>query len=117
MPIVIEISCVIAGKHVLQRDLDYMPADYHAITSAVSGHIMVTGDDTEDGIHIYTAQGDHVRTLHLGLQGNKDIHGIQCSNDGLLHVVVGGWSTVTDLCTYRVSLDITRFISPFILIA
>ena len=80
-------------------------------------HMLVAGDYTQDGIHIYTTQGDHVGTLDHGLQERKYIHGIQCSNDGLLHVLVGNEGTATDLYAYRVSSNTTSYISPFILIA
>ena len=87
----------------LHRDLDFLPADHPAITSSRSGHVLVAGYHTRDGIHIYTPQGDHVGTLDLGLQENNIIHGIQCSNDGLLQVLVGYFVSVTDLYAYRVS--------------
>ena len=112
--LVYDISCVIAGKHLLHRDLDYQPATFHAITSTMSEHMLVASHYTEDGIHIYTAQGDHVGTLDLGLQKDVFIQGIQCNNDGLLHVVVGGNYTATDLYAYRVSPNIRSFISPLI---
>ena len=100
----------------LHRDLDYKPAQQHAIATMIE-HILVAGHCTQDGIHIYTPQGDHVGTLNLGLQEDKDIYGIQCSDDGLLHVLVGNDITIRDLYAYKVSSNITNFISPFILIA
>ena len=98
-----EIYCVTAGDHLLHRYLDFPPAQRRPITSTRSGHVLVAGYFTRDGIHIYTPQGDHVGTLDHGLQSGKYIRGIQCSDEGLLQVLVGGWDTVRDLYAYRVS--------------
>ena len=65
--------------------------------------MLVAGYNAKDGIHVYTPQGDNVGTLDLGLQKHKFIMGIQCSYDGLLHVLVGGRYAVTDLYAYKVS--------------
>ena len=105
--LILEISCFSTGKHLFHRDLDYLPARQHAITKAMSDLILTVGRYINDYIHIYTPEGDHVGTLDHGLPHEKGIHGIQCSSDGLLHVLVGGDFTVTDLYVYRVSSSIT----------
>ena len=100
----------------LHRNLDYDPAAQHAITTTMNNHILVAPYSTRIPIHIYTPEGHDVGTLDHGLESwSECIHGIQCSSDGLLHVLVGYDGIVTDLYAYRVSSSITCVITPLLL--